>query len=177
MIKKLISIAAALIFSQAISAQNLLDSTPHQRFIMHVLKEYAFDGRWIFVKIVLEGNRNSTYEVIHPSNIYFVYASRRTTFNEKMFYFDAYQTLRQIEEFARYPGEKYSIQGVAVDMGIYNTLIKKPISEILNKYFKEDRTLKKKYKKYLYELIAVCYTNNVKLVTPEKETPYYEVFR
>ncbi len=69
------------------------------------------------------------------------------------------------------------LKGVKVNMKIYKTLLLQPKGKILTTYFNADKTLKKKYKKWLYEIIAVCYTNNVKVITPFNAQPYFEVFK
>lgn len=62
-------------------------------------------------------------------------------------------------------------------MKIYKMLLRHPKEKILSMYFNADKTLMKQYKKWLYEIIAVCYTNNVKVITPSNAQPYYQVFK
>jgi hypothetical protein len=152
------------------------DSTLRQRFIKNVLQEYEMEGRWIFVKVDSMYKLKNNYEVINPKTLYNSYASQFTSYNGKRFVFDVSEALTEEITYERYPNRPL-IKGVKVNMKLYKTLLKQPKEKILSIYFNADKTLKKQYKKWLYEIIAVCYTNNVKVVTPSNAQPYYEVFK
>ena len=71
----------------------------------------------------------------------------------------------------------HQIKGVKVNMKRYRLMKKRPVSKILNKYFDNDSRLKPKYHQWLYEIIAVCYDNNVKVITPSNGPAYFEIFK
>ncbi len=152
------------------------DSTLRQRFIKNVLQEYEMEGRWIFVKVDSLYKLKNNYEVINPKTLYNSYASQFTSYDGKRFVSHAYEALTEPVTYERYPNRPL-IKGVKVNIKLYKTLLKQPKEKILATYFNADKTLKKVYKKWLYELIAVCYTNNVKVITPSNAQPYYEVFK
>jgi hypothetical protein len=154
----------------------LEDSSLHQRFIMNVLQEYEMEGRWIFVKVDSMYKLKNNYEVINPQTLYNSYASQFTSYNGKRFVFDACEALSEPVTYERYPNRPL-IKGVKVNMKIYKMLLRHPKEKILSMYFNADKTLMKQYKKWLYEIIAVCYTNNVKVITPSNAQPYYQVFK
>ncbi len=153
------------------------DSTLHHRFIMSILKEYELEGRWIFVRVDSVYKLKNNYELIHPGNIYESYNENFREMNKNRFLFMAYESLRQGELFERYPESKHPIRGIKINMKSYNSLKKVPIKKLLETYFDRNKQFKEKYNKSLYEIIAVCYTNNIKVITPEKGTTYYEVFK
>lgn len=152
------------------------DSTLRQRFIMSILQEYEMEGRWIFVKVDSLYKLKNNYEVINPQILYNSNASQTTYYDKKIFLFDAYEALTQQPVLERYPNRPL-IKGIKVNMKIYKKLLILPIEKILITYFNRDKTLKKKYQKCLYEIIAVCYTNNVKVITPSNAQPYYQIFK
>ncbi len=152
------------------------DSTLHQRFIMSLLQEYEREGRWFFIQIDSMYNLKNNFEVINPKTLYNVYASKRTDYYRKLFLFDAYETLTHHLVMERY-SETPLLKGNRVNMKIYKILLLKSKEKILSTYFNTDKTLKKQYKKWLYEIIAVCYTNNVKVVTTANAQPYFEAFK
>ncbi len=153
------------------------DSTLHQRFIRNLLQEHNLEGRWLFVKVDSLFKLKNNYEVISPQIFYDLYVKYYINFEEKQFISDEYQDIIRNLAFERYGNEPHPIKGVKVNMKLYKTLLKQPKEKILSTYFNADKTLKKVYKKWLYELIAVCYTNNVKVITPSNAQPYYEVFK
>lgn len=153
------------------------DSTLHQRFIMHVLSEYELEGRWIFVRVDSVYQLPNNYELIHPVTIYGAYSESFLEMNKERFIFNAYETLRQHELFERYPNKKHPIKGVKVDMDAFNRLKAISVKKLLRTYFNRDRSFKSKYKSILYEIIAICYSNNIQVVTPTAGLPYYVTFK
>ncbi len=97
--------------------------------------------------------------------------------NKQRFIYNTYESLTNEPIYERYSDKKHPIKGVKVNMKRYNILLKTPKEKILSIYFDKDKNLKKQYEKILHEIIAVCYTNNVKVITPINGTPYYEVFK
>jgi hypothetical protein len=184
--KKLFLLMVTIAFSVSVPAQEsdgnekiLQDSTFHQRFIMSILQEYELEGRWLFVRVDSLYKLKNNFELINPQNIYDAYAEGSTSYNKKSFLFNAYQTFRQQkqERLERYPNMKHPIKGIKVNIKRYGILKKMPVAKILSTYFNKDKKLRAKYKKLLYEIIAVCYTNNVKVVTRSDGVAYYEVFK
>jgi len=155
----------------------LNDSTLRQRFIMSVLQDYELEDRWVFVQIDSLYKLKNNYEVVNTSLLYKIYASSYTSYNNKMFVFDIFGTLINQTTLERYANKKPLLKGIKVNLSIYKALLKQPKEKILSMYFNSDKTLKKQYKKWLYEIIAVCYTNNVKVITPSNAQPYYQVFK
>ena len=153
------------------------DSTFHQRFISHILSEYELEGRWIFVRVDSVYKLPNNYELIHPFNIYEAYSEYSLEMEKDRFISMAYETLRQHELFERNPENKHPIKGIKVNMEIYNRLKSIPIKKLLRTYFNANGSFKSKYKTSLYEIIAVCYTNNIKVVTPKKDVAYYKLFK
>ncbi|HLA57238.1 MAG TPA: hypothetical protein VK622_00680, partial [Puia sp.] len=72
---------------------------------------------------------------------------------------------------------KYLVKGVKVNMGRYKVLLKQPIRSLLSTYFDKKKRLKPKYKNILYDLIAVCFTHNIKVTTYSDGNAVYEIFR
>ena len=157
--------------------RSLYDSTLHQRFIKSLLQEHEIGGRWVFIQIDSMYKLKNNYEVVNTNLLYELYASSYTSYDNKMFVFDVYETLINQTTLERYANKKPLLKGIKVNMKIYKTLLLQPKEKILSTYFNADKTLKKQYKKWLYEIIAVCYTNNVKVITPSNAQPYYEVFK
>jgi hypothetical protein len=178
----LLSIAvliSVLVFAKQRECNELVyqDSTLHQRFIMNILQEYELEGRWIFVRIDSVYKLKNNYELIHPKNIYEAYNEGFSGVNKKRFLYYAYEALTLAKIFERYPEHEHPIKGIKVNMKSYDILKRMPIDKLLATYFNENRQLKNQYNKCLYEIIAVCYTNNVKVITPEIGPAYYEVFK
>ena len=149
------------------------DSTLHQRFIVSVLCEFNKDGRWVFTEVD-SCDGTPSYEVVHPINIYKSYLE---TFNPNIdsnfFVTQASIALNNNEAWARCAhadladGRKRNnyIRGVKVNMHYYNEMSKLSVPKILSKYFDANKRIKKQYMKVLYELIAVGYNKNVKVIT------------
>ncbi|MGG9961841.1 hypothetical protein [Ferruginibacter sp. SUN106] len=145
---------------------------------MNILEEYEMDGRWIFLRIDSAGKLNHNYELIHPMNIYEAYTDNFTKVDRQFFLFNAYQTFRQQkqEQLERFP-QSHPIKGMKVNMKRYDVLKKITTEKLLSTYFNKDKTLKDKYAGWLHEIIAVCYTNNIKVITPSSGYAYYELFK
>lgn len=162
----------------------LQDSTQTQRFIVNVLSDYDKPGRWIFVKVE-RCNNKSAYEIVSPLSLYMALAETNSNLDRKLFVNLATETLFTHNTFAScikekqiyFPKATYEIEGRKVNMKKFNLLKKIPIEKILNTYFDRNRNLKKQFKKELNELIAVCYVNNVKIITSEKGSSEYQVFK
>lgn len=162
----------------------LQDSTLKQRFIVSLLSEYDQKGRWVFVKIKRCENK-SAYEIVEPSSIFKALSESNNNLSKKLFISMAIENLFVHDEFfsclkqkqVYYPKATYEIEGKKVDMKKYNLLKKLSIKKILSTYFDSKKNLKKQYRKNLNELIAVCYTNNVKIITSENGNAEYEVYK
>jgi hypothetical protein len=159
------------------------DSTLHERFIATLLNEYEMPGRWIFVEID-SCNSKKDYEVINPIAIFRYYSESYLEVDKAFFMWNAFQTLKQHEQFgycpesvAIYGKRKYYVKGAKVNMRKYYEFMKQPITEILLKYFDKNSKLKKQYIKFLYELIAVCYTNNIKVISFGESDAVFKVFK
>ena len=162
----------------------LQDSTLKQRFIVSLLDEYEQKGRWVFVKIE-RCNNKSAYEIVEPSSIFKGLSETNNNLNKKLFigitienlyiHNKIFSCFKEIQLY--YPKASYEVEGRMVDMKKYNLLKKFSIKKILNTYFDTRKNLKKQFKKNLKELIAVCYINNVKVITSENGKAAYEVFK
>ncbi len=179
--KTIVTIIALLILTIKSNAQidpvPPHDSTVHEKFVMSILQEYPAEGRWIFSRVDSLYKLKNNYEVINPINIYNSLSEGFTSYNKSRFIFHVYSLLTEEKVLQRNGEYKTQIKGIKVNMRRYKTMLKQPKEKTLATYFNADKTLKKQYKKWLYELIAVCYTNNVKVVTPSNAQPYYEVFK
>ena len=162
------------------------DSSLTTRFKVSLLSEYDKEGRWVFIKIDSCGEKEWR-EVINP---YYIFKSKSdsalTSLTRESFVYLASINLIEhdifaecIEENIRLGVKKYYPligHGFKINMDIYNSFNNIPINKILSKYFNKEKELKKKYYKYLHELIAVCYTNNIKVITLPNKKPFYEIF-
>jgi hypothetical protein len=153
------------------------DSTVLERFLMCILKEYPAEGRWVFAKVESSYKLKNNFEVIDPINIYNSLSEGFTSYNKSRFIFHVYSLLRDELVLQRNGEYKTQIKGVKVNLRRYKTILKQRKEKILVKYFDNNRKLKPEYVKWLYEIIAVCYTNNIKVITPSNAKPYYEVFK
>lgn len=162
------------------------DSTLRQRFIVSLLQEYKEDGRWFFTTID-SCSIMKFHEVVKPITLFNSLSETNLNLDTKQFIFLASDPLLMKEsEFSRCPERevaygikhKYPIAGVKINMNRYKVLNEMPLQYLLNKYFnKETMLLKKQYKIMLYEIIAACYTKNVKVITPTNGVAYYEIFK
>ena len=154
------------------------DTTLHNRLIMNLLQEYELEGRWIFVRMdSVDVIRENWFEVVHPKSIFDYYSDNFRNVTKLFFTSSVYPTLILKEEFSTFPKSAHPIRGIRVDLRRYKILNKLPLTTLLASYFNKDKTLKNKYTKWIYELIAVCYRKNVKVITPSNGMPYYEVFK
>ena len=145
---------------------------------MSLLQDYELEGRWLFVRMdSVDIFRKDWYEVIHPKTFYDCYTDHFTNITKEFFIYSLYRDITNREEFARFPPSPHSLQGVRVDVKRYKILNKLPLNILLATYFNKDKRLKKIYEKLLYEIIAACYTKNVKVITPTQGSAYYEIFK
>ena len=159
-------------------AGELSDSTLHEKFIFNLLTEFKEEGRWLLVAMEQPDSIAGHWaEIIHPMTIYNFYSSGFTDWNEKRFLYDAFSTLSQREYFSRTRKDSSPIRGIKVDSKKFYFLRKISIKKILTEYFDSRHQLKVIGKKYLTELIAICYLNNIKVITPKECKPYYFIFR
>jgi hypothetical protein len=179
--------------NEKIEASCFQDSTLHQRFVFSLFQEYEQEGRWLFLSIDSCDERK-WYELVNPSSIIDAYSKTYKGMDKDNLIFTASETFRVAAENGRNEffdrGDpcradtlygivrvNYYIQGIKVNMNCYREFKKLSINKILHTYFDKNKELKKKYNKFLYELIAVCYTNNIKVITLKNRRPYYEVFK
>jgi hypothetical protein len=153
------------------------DSTTQERFLLSILKDYPLEGRWIFMRIDSLYKLENNYEVVNTLNLYDALSESFTSYNKSSYIFHVYSQLTERQVFERYGDKKYLIKGNKVNMNRFELLKKQSIKSILKLYFNKEKKIKKKYKKWLYEIIAVCYINNVKVITPKNGLAYYEEFK
>ncbi len=167
------------------SANHIIkDSTLKQRFIVSLLREHEQKGRWIFVKVE-RCKKQSAFEIVEPNSIFKVLSETNNNLSEKLFISIALEDLyihNKIFSCAKetqvyYPKVNYEIEGKKVNMKKYNLLKGFSIEKILSTYFDSNKRLKDQYKKKLNELIAICYMNNVKVITHENGSVEYEVYK
>lgn len=164
-------------------SQGKQDSTLQQRFIVSLLSEYDQEGRWIFAKIE-RCKFKIGYEIIQPGSIYRMLSERTSTIDKKLFIWTATQNLSSNSPFygclertkVFYPNATYEIEGKKINMRRYSKLKKMPINKLLKNYFDINRQLFSKHKNVLNELIAVCYENNIKVITTNTGTATYYLF-
>ena len=144
---------------------------------MSILNEYDQPGRWIFIKVDSFYTLPNNYEVVSPMAIYKALEENFTSYSKKSFLYDAFEALTRVKEYNKFPNKKYQIEGVKVNMKCFKNLNKLSTKRIIKKYFDKQGALRSEYDNILYELIAVCYTRQVKVITLEGKRPYYEVFR
>jgi hypothetical protein len=162
------------------------DSTLHERFVASLLNDYDQGGQWVFVQID-SCNIMVDSEVLNTMTLYKCYEEKSIPAFRNVF------TSTYTETIVTYPSPfnncpfsdssylghapKYLIKGVRVNMKRYNGLLKQPIDALLSKYFDKKKRLRSKYKTLLYDLIAVCFTNNIKVITYPNGNAVYEIFR
>lgn len=173
----------------AIANRQLLlyqDSSLHQRFVASLLTNYEQGGQWIFVEID-SCNVKKDSEVVNAMTLAKSFEERSSRFFKNVF------VITITESIVNYPSPfnncpfldssnlghppKHLIKGVKVNMRRYKVLLKQPIKSLLSKYFDKKKRLKPKYKYLLYDLIAVCFTNNIKVITNPDGNVMYEIFR
>ncbi len=177
--KKFLLLALCLFFWTIILKAQVIDrdSTKEERFVANVLKQFRSEGIWVFVKIDSLYLLKDNYEVVHPDIIYKAYEQGYTRYDAQRFLLDAFINLTtpHLKIYERYP-DKFQIKGIKVNMRMYRKLSSLPIDEILATYFNEDKTFKKQYCNRLHEVIAVCYTKQVQVITPNEGCAYYVEF-
>ena len=156
----------------------LEDTTLHNRFIMSLFQEYELEGRWLFCRLdSVDVFREDWYDVIQTKTIYDAHTKNFNNVTKGSFISSVYPDFIFHNCFATYPNIGHPLSGVRVNLKLYKTLNELPLNKLIATYFNDDKTLKKKYSKLLYELIAACYMKNVKVITPSKGDPYYEIFK
>ena len=156
----------------------LEDTTLHNRFIMSLFQEYELEGRWLFCRLdSVDVLREDWYAVINPKSVYDSYTDNFNNVTKESFIASAYPGFIFHNSYSTHPNIAHPIRGIRIDLKRYKTLNKLSLDKLIATYFNDDKTLKKKYSKLLYELIAACYMKNVKVITPSKGDPYYEIFK
>jgi hypothetical protein len=172
----LLSLNSGLLFASKNENDYYSDSTIHERFIVNLLSEYDRDGAWLFLEID-SCNNTKSYRIVQTLSLYNFFAKKSTGFDRKMFVFVTAETILDRNAFDNCKHEEYPIQGIKINMKRYNILKKLPLTKILSTYFDTNKIIKKRYVKWLHEIIAVSYENNVKVITPSGGEPYYELFK
>lgn len=157
---------------------NVKDSTVRERFIRSILEEPDMKKTWLLVRIDSLNLLPNNYELVHPYDIYQNFAEHYTSYTKKRFIYAVFDALINNIPFERYSNVKNLIKGIKVEPRKYKPLAKISFAKVLKKYFNENCRLKKKYQYLIYELIAVCYINNMKVTIPKNGSlPFYEVFK
>ena len=162
------------------------DSSFHEKFVASLLDNYEQGGQWVFVEID-SCNIKVDSEVVNAMTLAKCWQERNLRFFKDVFVgiytqiivsypspFD--NCLFSDSSYLGHP-PKYLVKGVKVNMKYYKSLLKQPIGTLLNKYFDKKKRLKPGYKNLLYDLIAVCFTRNVKVITYPDGNAVYEIFR
>jgi hypothetical protein len=180
--KSFFFLIVAILFSKsplfAFKVKNISfsDSTLHERFIVNLLNDCDKDGAWLFLELDSCDNTRF-FNVVEIKKFYSQVSRKFSSFDKARFVFYALSPILERNAFDNCKHEADPIKGNRINMKRYKLFLKQPIEKILTNYFNVDKTLKSQYKKWLYEIIAVCYNKNVKVVTPNNALPYYEVFK
>lgn len=160
------------------------DSILNRRFTLSLLSEHEKPGRWIFTKVKRCDNKEE-YEIIESRSIYKAFSEKTSGLTETQYLQIAsetifvqqsiYSCLDQIKLY--FPKATYELEEKKVNMDRYGQLIKIPIKKLLSTFFDSNQNYKKKYCAYLNEIIAVCYTNNIKVITDEGGCTKYQIFK
>lgn len=162
------------------------DSSLHERFVASLLNNYEQGGQWVFVEID-SCNIKMDSEVVNAMTLAKCFEEGSTRFVKDAFVITYTQTIVTYPSpfnncpfvDSSYLGHppKYLVKGVKVNMECHKSLLKHPIGTLLNKYFDKKKRLKPEYKNLLYDLIAVCFTHNVKVITYPDGNAVYEIFK
>lgn len=160
------------------------DSTLKQRFVVNLLSEYDKGGRWVFVKID-SCSTKQWVEVVSLDSIYRALSEGFSEFSKESFIWNASINILQHNIFSECPEtdslygppRKHHFSGIKVDLSYYSKLSKQSIHFILSEYFDSQKMLKTKYKNKLYEIIAVCFKHNIKVITTSGGAAFYEIFK
>jgi hypothetical protein len=176
-----LSATANKIYVNALSRQ---DSSLHERFVYSLLNNFEQGGQWLFVQID-SCNIKQDSEVVNTMTLYKCYQERSLRTFKEDFALIYDEGITEHPVFNNCPSADmeyfghvalYQIKGSKVNMVRYGELIRQGIPKILSTYFDNNKKLKTEYKDLLYELIAICYVNNIKVVTYANGDAMYEIF-
>jgi|GEM_PF-2601345 hypothetical protein len=168
-----------------INASLCQDSSLHERFVNSLLNNFEQGGQWLFVQID-SCNIKQDSEVINTMTLYKYYEERSVHAFKEDFATIYAEGIAKHPVFNNCPSfdmeyfghiAVYPIKGSKVRMIRYGKLVRQGIPKILSTYFDNNKKLKAEYKDLLYELIAVCYIKNIKIVTYANGDAMYEIFK
>lgn len=182
MIKFILALCFFLPHTRQLMAQVIdRDSTHEERFVAHVLNDYAKGGVRVFVRIDSIYLLPNNFELVEPEIIFKnFYAGINPIYPyiPSEYILNAFMSLTNpnIKQFERYPQKFPLLQGIKVNMKIFKKIAKLETEKIIEKYFNDDKTYKKKFCRELYEVVAVCYTRQVQVITPKNSCAYFLTF-
>ncbi|HMG82254.1 MAG TPA: hypothetical protein VK559_04405 [Ferruginibacter sp.] len=165
----------------------------HERFVLSLLDEYDQPGRWLFLNIDSCAEKN-WHEVVNPVELINNYAVTFKGLSRYNILFEVGESFiieadNHREDFwssgdpcradTLYGtnSSPYYVKGIKINMEVYNKLHKQPVGQILHTYFDSHGNFKKEYSSILYELVAVCYVNNIKVITYSNGDATYTIFK